>query len=129
MSINWSTQTKIDAHTGLFNGLATGPNPPKFDVYAGGTLLVSLVLAGTGAAAGSVSGTTGVITLLPGAPQVGLASGIAATANLVRADGTVAATALPCVQGTAPVSGSVVLSTLNIIAGGNVQLLFAEIGV
>ena len=130
MPTNWLGRAKVAAQTGLFNAIVTGATPPKIELYTSAdVLLVSLPLAGTGAAAGAVSPTTAEITFSPGAPQAAVASGVASYGRLVGADSEVYATPLPVTVGTVPVLVGIVISTADILAGGNVQLLYAVVGV
>jgi hypothetical protein len=105
----------------------TGVARPAFKIYdSGNVLLATLALADP---AGSVNGTTGLITLTPGTPETNApAGGEASYATLSDGDGVILENNVPVEQGTAPVAGKVIISTLNIIAGGTVELISATIG-
>jgi hypothetical protein len=105
----------------------TGAARPAFKIYdSGDVLLATLALADP---AGSVNGTTGLITLTPGTPETNApASGAASYATLSDGDGVILENNVPVEQGTAPVAGKVIISTMNIIAGGTVELISATIG-
>jgi hypothetical protein len=105
----------------------TGVARPAFKIYdSGNVLLATLALADP---AGSVNGTTGLITLTPGTPETNApAGGVASYATLSDGDGVVLEDGVPVEQGNAPVAGKVIISTLNIIAGGTVELISATIG-
>lgn len=77
---------------------------------------------------GTVNATTGQLTLTPnGRDDSADAAGTAAYGEVCAADGTVHL-ALPAQQGSAPVSGKLVLNTLTILAGGPVEVLSATVG-
>ena len=77
---------------------------------------------------GSVNGTTGQLTLSIAGPDASAdASGTAAYGEICDSAGLVHL-ALPTQQGTAAVSGKLVLNTLSIVAGGPVEVLAATVG-
>lgn len=76
----------------------------------------------------SINGTTGQITLLIAAREESApASGTADYAELCDGIGGVHLT-IDCVAGTVAVPGYVVMNSLNVIAGGPVEVLLATIG-
>jgi len=111
----------------MLTRIDTGVDRPRFKVYnSSNTLLATFPLADP---AGSVDGSTAVITLTPGAdPIVAAVTGTVTYATLEDGDGVVLDDAIPVEQGTAHVAGKVIISTLNIIAGGTVELISATIG-
>jgi hypothetical protein len=117
----------LPVRTEMLATIDTGVARPAFRIYdSGNVLLATLALADP---AGSVNGTTGLITLTPGTPETNApASGVASYATLSDGDGVILENNVPVEQGTAPVAGKVVISTLNIIAGGTVELISATIG-
>jgi hypothetical protein len=117
----------LPVRTEMLATIDTGVARPAFKIYdSGNVLLATLALADP---AGSVNGTTGLITLTPGTPETNApASGVASYATLSDGDGVILENNVPVEQGTAPVAGKVVISTLNIIAGGTVELISATIG-
>ena len=76
---------------------------------------------------GTVSGTTGQLTLSVAGPATALASGVAAYAQLCDSDGVVHA-ALLVQTGTAAVAGKVVMNTADIAVGEPVTVLSATVG-
>ena len=117
----------LPVRTEMLATIDTGASRPAFKIYdSGNVLLATLALADP---AGSVNGTTGLITLTPGTPETNApASGVASYATLSDGDGVILEDNVPVEQGTAPVAGKVIISTLNIIAGGTVELISATIG-
>ena len=92
---------------------------------AGGGVLATLPLQKP---CGAVDPATGRLTLFPAAEaQTASESGQAASGELCDGAGAVHAS-LPVTQGTAAVSGFVVLDNLTLLAGGPVALVSAEIG-
>ena len=65
---------------------------------------------------GTVNGTTGEVTLTPTGTQSTAVAGTPAYALICNSAGT-SNSAMPVVQGTAPVAGSMVLNNLSISAG------------
>jgi hypothetical protein len=105
----------------------TGAARPRFKVYnSSNTLLATFPLADP---AGSVDGSTAVITLTPHAdPIVAAVTGTVTYATLEDGDGVVLEDDIPVEAGTAPVTGKLVISTLDLVAGGTVELISATIG-
>ena len=122
----WSVAAKVAAHQGLLDKLKGGSSGiASLDLYAGTTLLLSSPLDH---AASAVSGTTGQLTLVPGAAAVGVADGVGTAAKLVARDGTVLDADIPVEAGVTAVSGKAVYSSLNILTGGTVTLVSAVVG-
>jgi hypothetical protein len=117
----------LPVRTEMLATIDTGAARPAFRIYdSDDVLLATLALADP---AGSVNGTTGLITLTPGTPETNApAGGVASYATLSDGDGVILEDNVPVEQGTAPVAGKVIISTLNIIAGGTVELISATIG-
>lgn len=117
---------KIAAHQGYLDKIKAGSTgTAAVNLYDGTTLLVSLPIDH---AASSVSGTTGQLTLVPGAAGVGVAEGTGDNAAVVARDETVLEEAVEVAAGTSAVSGKAVFSSLNIIVGGAVTMTSATIG-
>jgi hypothetical protein len=78
--------------------------------------------------AGTVNGTTGILTLATATADTNaIGTGTAAYGEICDGDGTVIL-ALPCTQGTAEASGFLVLNTLTLVTGSPVTLLSITIG-
>jgi hypothetical protein len=123
----YTSDLLVPVRTAMLGVIDTGASRPRFKIYdAGNILLATLPLADP---AGSVNGTTGLITLTPGTPETNApASGVASYATLEDGDGVILDDNIQVDQGTAPVSGKLIISTLNIIGGGTVELISATIG-
>ena len=117
----------LPVRTEMLSIISAGVGAPAFKIYsAADVLLATLPLADP---AGTVNGTTGLITLNPGDPDTNAAaSGIASYAELVDGDGTILNSSIPVTQSSVIVPGSVAISTTSILAGGTVELLSATIG-
>lgn len=77
---------------------------------------------------GTLNGTTGQLTFSIAGPDTSAdASGTAAYAQFVDSDGNVHLS-LPAQQGSAAVSGKIVLNTLTIISGAPVYVVSATLG-
>lgn len=77
---------------------------------------------------GAVNGSTGQLTFsITNREESADAGGTAAYGEFCDGDGDVHL-ALPCVAGTAPVSGKLVLTTLTIVAGAPIEIASATIG-
>lgn len=113
-------------HQALLDRLTGDPvADPYFELYAGATLLATLTIDG---AASSVSGVTGVLTLVPGDPLAAVASGTITSAKLLASDDAIMDSAVPIAVGVEAVSGTLVLSSLTLISGGTITLISASIG-
>lgn len=78
--------------------------------------------------AGTVNVTTGVLTLTIDGPDSSAdATGTAAYCEVCDSDNNVLLS-IPAQQGTAAVSGKIVLNTLSIVQGGPVEIVSATIG-
>jgi hypothetical protein len=126
MSYEYSVAALVAAHT-AFRDLVDGEtgNAKILIRDSAEVLLAEIVLndpCGT-VAAGTGQLTLGVLTQEDDAP----ASGTADHAELVDGAGAVHLT-LPCQQGSSAVSGACVLSSLAVVAGGDVNLISAVIG-
>ena len=121
----YTPETLIVCHGALLTFMAAGSADARFELLAGNTLLASLPIDTT---ASAVHPATGVLTLEPGAPGVGVGSGTVTRAMLVGSDDTVIDDAVPVEEGINPVLGRLVLSSMNVITGGTVTLIAASIG-
>lgn len=121
----WLPAALIPAQTALRDRIDLGGLPGRFKVYdADDTLLATLALS---LPSGSIN-AAGVLALTPGAPEANApAGGVAAYAALEAGDST-PLLLLPVVEGTAPEPGFLVISTANIIAGGTVSMVSAQVG-
>lgn len=124
-SATYDAASKIASHT-AFVGLLDDAGTARIAIRNSSDALLATVVLGS--PAGTVNGTTGVLTLsLPATPPAASASGNAAYAEVTNGAGVVRL-ALPCVQGTVAVPGALVLNALNIVSGAPVQILTATIG-
>jgi len=125
MSYTYSAAALVAAQTALLNLLDADASAAKIVIKsAGSTVLAEITLtdpAGTVDGAGTL--TLGIATQETNAP----ATGTAATAEIQDGAGTVHLT-MPCAQGSSAVSGQCVLSSLEITAGGTVDVVSAVIG-
>lgn len=120
----YSAQAKIDAHTAFLALIDAGTAGSIKIRNSADTLLCTVTLTDP---AGTVNGTTGQLTLTQAAAGTAVATGTAAYAEICSSAGTVHL-AIPAQQGTAAVSGKIVLNTLSIVSGGPVDILSCTIG-
>lgn len=122
----YSVAVKVAAHQALLDLLATGSGDATLDLLAGATPLASLPIDH---AASEVDAETGQLTLasVEGGTTAD-ASGTVTVAQLIARDGAVLEDAIPVSAGVDPVAGRVVLSSLNLISGAQVDLISATIG-
>lgn len=123
----WTPAVLSAAHQEVLDLLNVGAGTdPTLDLYAGATLLASIPIDH---ATSSINAGTGQLTLAPKAGgTTAVASGTVTIAKLADKDGLVLETGIPVSQGIAPVSGQVVLSSLAILSGGQVDLISCTIG-
>ena len=117
----------ISAATTAFRNLIdAGSGPGLIRVRsAADALLAEIVLTDP---CGTISGTTGQLTLTPAGPDASAdAGGTAAYAQICDSAGTVHLS-LPAEAGVSPVSGRIVFNTLTIVAGQPVEIISATIG-
>ena len=69
-----------------------------------------------------------MLTLVPGDPAAAVASGTITSAKLLASDDAIMDSAVPIASGIEAVSGTLVLSSLNLISGGPITLISASIG-
>ena len=121
----YSAAALVAAHTSFRDLLDSGSAAGKLKIRdSSDVLLAELALADP---CGTVNGTTGQLTLTINDDTSANATGTAAYGELCDSDGDVHL-ALPTQAGTTPVSGKLVLNTLAIIGGTNVQVTSATIG-
>lgn len=78
--------------------------------------------------AGTVHGTSGVLTLTPVVDQVNAAAtGVATWAEIADGNG-VAVVSMPCIEGTATISGRCVLNSVTLVSGTPVTLMSVTFG-
>ena len=126
MSYAYSAASLVAAHTAFRDLLDTAVGTVKIRIRdAGNVLLAEVILDDP---CGTVNGTTGQLTLTVVTQETNApATGTAATAQVVDGANAVHLT-MPCQQGSVGASGACVLSSLGIIAGGEVSVLSAVIG-
>jgi len=124
--MNYTPDLLVPVRTEMLAIIAAGVGDPAFLIYDDDeVLLATLVLDDP---PGAVNGTTGQITLTPGAPESDApAAGVAHSAVLVDGDGTALIEDIEVVQGVAPVAGKLVISSTNILLGATVELVSATI--
>jgi hypothetical protein len=101
----------------------TGAGTAALEIYsASDVLLATLALDPTDE--GSNDPLAAVITWNPGDPEDDApATGTASYAVFINKDGNALNDSIPVTQGTSPVAGNAVLSSLDIVAGGMVRLI------
>ena len=121
----WTVDMLVPVRTEMRNVIMAGAGVCAIRVYDSvPELLATLAVTG-----GSVDGTTGVLTLTPGDPESDAPkTGTAVTADVVNGNYVVLATDIPVAQGTSAVMGQVVISSIEIVEGGTVELVSAVIG-
>lgn len=126
MSYAYSAAAVIAANTSFLNLLDANASAAMIRIRdASDVLLAEITLSDP---AGTVDGTTGQLTLSVATQETSApATGTADTAEITDGAGTVHLT-MPCAAGSAAASGSCVLSSLNIEAGGAVNVVSAVIG-
>lgn len=126
VSATYSAAAKVAAHTAFRDVIDGGSGAGLIRIRsAADVLLAEIVLTDP---CGSVNGTTGQLTITPAGPDTSAnATGTAAYGEICDSTGAVHL-ALPAQAGSAPVSGKVVLSTLSIVAGGQVTVVSATVG-
>lgn len=127
MALTWTATAKIATNTALLTLIRDGSGTASFKIYtAGATLLATLAID---TATSAVNGTTGQLTLVPGAAESDApAGGTASYAELVNENGVVLFSGLPCIQGTAAVANNLVLSSTEIVQHSTVTMVSATIG-
>lgn len=122
----YSAAALVAAHTSFRDLIDSGASAGFIRIRdAADVLLAQVPLSDP---CGSVNGTTGQLTLSIAGPDTSAdASGTAAYGEICDSDGDVHL-ALPAEQGTAAVSGKIVLNTQAIIIGGTVSVISATIG-
>ena len=126
--MTWTPEVTIPSRQAALDRIDGGssPGPAAFRVYdSGDALLVELPLAEP---AGQIDGQTGAFDLTPGAAAIAAASGDADYADLVDSDGVILNEGLPAVEGGSAQPGHVVLSSVSITQGAEVELISAAIG-
>lgn len=121
----WATNVRVAAHEAALTLLQTGSGDAKVVVLAGATTLVEVVLDH---AASDVDVGTAALTLVPVAGgATAVASGTATSASILARDGAVLYSGMAVAAGVSPAAGMLVISSLNIISGGQVDLLSAVV--
>lgn len=122
----YSVAALVAAHTAFRDLVDAGTAGGSIKIRdAADVLLATIPLSDP---CGTVNGTTGQLTFsIAGRDDSADATGTAAYAEICDSDGVVYLS-LPAQQGTAAVSGRVVLNTLSIVAGGPVEMLSVVVG-
>lgn len=121
----YHVQAKIDAHT-AFLALIDAGTAGSIKTYDNSdVLLVTHTLTDP---AGTVSGTTGQLTLTTAATTVNATTSGTAAYSTVCSSGGTAYLTIPALQGTVAVAGKIVFNSLTLISGQPVQILSAVIG-
>ncbi len=122
----YSLDAIVGAHTGFKTLIDSGGAAGSIKIRsAADVLLAQVPLAYP---CGTVSGTTGQLTLSIAGPDTAAdAAGTAAYAEVCTSAGAVKLS-MPAVAGASAVSGFVVFNTLSIVAGGPVEVLSAVVG-
>jgi hypothetical protein len=121
----YSAAAKIAAHNALLALIDTGAGNGTIKIRTSAdALLATINLTDP---AGTVNGTTGVLTLTAASTPNASATGTAAYADICDVAGAVVL-ALPASAGSSAVSGDIVINTLSIVSGTPVEILSATIG-
>jgi len=125
-SATWSVAALSAAHTGVINTIDGGASAGSVKIRdASDVLLAEIALSDP---CGTVSGGTGQLAFSFAGPDTSAdATGTAAYAEICDSDGNVHL-ALPAEAGTVAVSGKIVLNTLSIVAGTNVEIASGTVG-
>lgn len=117
---DWNPIIIVATNQAIVNALDGGSSNAYVTIHSSSdTLLATVTLTDP---CGTVNGTTGIATLTPTGPDTHAANtGTASYASLRRSDGTVMRS-LGCQEGSVPVDGACVLSSLTIAAGATVTI-------
>jgi hypothetical protein len=121
----YSVQAKIDAHTSFLTLLDTGAGNATIKIRNSADVLLSTHTLTD--PAGTVSGTTGQLTLTQSSIPNAAVTGTAAYAEVCSVAGTVHL-AIPAQVGTTPAAGKIVMNTLSLVAGAPVSIISCTIG-
>lgn len=122
----FSVAARVAAHTALRDLIDAGASAGYIAVR--GTALQLLATVPLSDPCGTVSGTTGQLTLSVAGPDAAAdLTGAIAYAEVCDSAGTVHL-ALPAEAGTSPVVGKFVVNSLSVVAGTEVSVLSAVIG-
>lgn len=122
----YSAAALVAAHTALRDLVDAGTASGSIKIRAAADVLLATIPLSD--PCGTVNGTTGQLTFsIAGRDESADATGTAAYAEICDSDG-VAHLSLPAQQGSAAVSGKVVLNTLSIVAAGPVEMLSLVVG-
>ncbi|MDR2091970.1 MAG: hypothetical protein LBP58_01400 [Azoarcus sp.] len=124
-SYQWLPAALIPAATALRDRVDLGGSNAKFEIYSeSNTLLATLPLANPSS---SIDGN-GKLIFTPGGLETNApASGVAHHARLFSGDGTLLLD-ISVVAGAEAVPGYLVISTANIIQGGQISLILVSVG-
>src|SRR5574337_637746 len=125
LSATYDVSVLVAASTAFLDLIDAGTGAGKIKIRSStDVLLATIPLSDPG---GTVSGVTGALTLSIPAAANASATGTAAYGEITDSDDTVLLS-LPAQQGTAPVSGKIVLNSLSLALGSPVQILSATVG-
>lgn len=123
-AITFSAAAKIAANTELLTLLDAGSSNALVKLYNNDDQLIAEIPLDD--PAGTVNGTTGILTLDIDGTDTALISAVCAYAKITDSDGTAHVT-IPVKEGNAPESGYLVLNETTVIAGVTVTLVSAVI--
>lgn len=122
----YSAAAKIDANEAFLALIDAGAGAGKIRIRSSSDVLLAEIPLED--PAGTVNQSTGVLTLAIDGPDSSAdATGTAAYCEVCDSANTVHLS-IPAQQGTAAVSGKIVLNTLSIVQGGPVEIVSATIG-
>ena len=124
-SVTYAASIIVTAHTAVLNAIDAGSSVGKFRFYDDSDNLLGEVLLQD--PAGTVNGTTGVLTLLPDVAQTVSADGTCTYATITDSDNTVVVS-IPVEAGDTAVSGKLVVNTTAFVSGASLDVLSASIG-
>lgn len=122
----YTLAVRIAAHQSLLDLLSTGTGTAGLKLLAGATELATLPIDHTTSEVSVVDGTLTLEPVAGGATAV--ASGTCTSAQLLDRDGGILDDSIAVEAGSAPVAGKVVLSSLSLIVGGQVDLISCVVG-
>jgi len=124
-SVEYTDPVFVAVHTALLGEIDAGAAAAKFKLYDNAdVLLATITLADP---AGTVNGTTGQLTITAPATVSAVATGTCTYGTITDSDDTVIVS-MPAEAGTSAVSGKVVLSTVDIVSGADIELISCVIG-
>lgn len=124
-SYTYTSTSLVDAHTSFRDLVDAGASNGYIEILnESDTVLCTVDLSDP---CGTVNGTTGQLTFSIPAAGTATTSGTASWARINDSNG-VSLLEMPAQEGTSAVSGYIVLNTLSIISGGDVDIISAVVG-